>query len=320
MIRAPGELLSRDPGNPILTTADLAYPANSVFNPAAVRARDETLLLLRVEDQRGVSHFTLARSADGVRCWDIAAEPTLLPAPETFPEERFGIEDARITYLEELATYAVAYTAYSDVGPLVSLALTDDFRSFDRLGPALPPENKDAALFPTRFDGRWAMLHRPVTGNREHGAHIWIAFSPDLRHWSDHRVLLRARDGGAWDARKIGLSAPPLLTDEGWLILYHGTGGGPRPVYRLGLALLDRDDPTRVLRRADEWIFGPHTPYEREGDVENVVFPCGWTRDGDDLRIYYGAADTCVALAHGSVSELLGWLRSPERPMVAGAS
>jgi predicted GH43/DUF377 family glycosyl hydrolase len=311
MIRAPGELFSRDVRNPILTALDLPYPVNSVFNPAAVQFGDETLLLLRVEDRRGISHLTIARSHDGVSDWKVEREPVFAPDPN-FPEENYGVEDARVTFLDELGVYVMTYTAYSDVGPLVSMATTRDFQTFERLGPVLPPENKDAAVFPVRFNGRWMMIHRPVTGDREHGAHVWLAASPDLVHWSDHRILLRARHGAGWDAHKIGLSPPPLLTDEGWLVLFHGSGGGTRPMYRLGLALLDRDDPSRVIRRGSEWIFGPHTTYECEGDVQNVVFPCGWIRDGDHLRIYYGAADTSVGVAHASLTELLGWLLSAE--------
>jgi len=155
------------------------------------------------------------------------------------------------------------------------------------------------------------MLHRPVATAASAGAHIWVSFSPDLKHWGDHHVLIPSRLGGWWDARKIGLSAPPLETPDGWLILYHGvrrTAGGC--LYRLGLALLDRDDPRRVLRRSDEWVFGPTEPYELNGDVPGVVFPCGWIRDGDEIRLYYGAADSCVGLATAKLSELLEFVKT----------
>lgn len=297
--------------NPILTPKDWPYPANAVFNAGAARVGDEIVLLVRVEDRRGISHLTVARSRDGRANWQIDPSPTLMPAPETHPEEIWGIEDPRIVWLPELEQWAVTYTAYSSGGPLVSLALTRDFRSFHRLGPVMPPEDKDAALFPVRFQGRWAMLHRPVPSFPTVGAHIWISFSPDLKHWGDHRILLPARHGAWWDANKIGLSPPPLRTKEGWLILYHGvrrTASGS--IYRLGLALLDLDDPRRVLRRSDEWIFGPEAPYEKEGDVDDVVFPCGWVLNGEDeLLLYYGGADKCVALAIGSLSSILTYLQ-----------
>ena len=172
------------------------------------------------------------------------------------PEEIWGCEDPRLTWLPERDEWAIAYTAYSRRGPLVSLAMTPDFRTVRRLGPVMPPEDKDAALFPRRFDGRWAMIHRPSP--LRGGAHMWISYSPDLRHWGDHRLLLEARDGAWWDAGKIGLGPPPLETPEGWLVLYHGvhaTADGP--IYRVGLALLDLDDPGTILHRTDEWVFGP---------------------------------------------------------------
>lgn len=301
------ELFTRHPANPIVTTADLPYAANSVFNPGATIRDGETILLMRVEDRRGLSHLTVARSADGVTGWRIDAASTFVGKPDEHPEEIWGIEDPRVTFLEEEQRWIVAYTAYSTAGPLVSLATTDDFETFERIGAVLPPENKDAALFPVRFDGRWVLIHRPVTG--AFGAHMWISFSPDLRHWGDHRILLKAREGGWWDARKIGLSPPPLKTDRGWLIMYHGvrtTASGS--IYRLGLALHDLENPSRLLKRSSEWVFAPRESYERFGDVGDVVFPCGWTLVEDEIRVYYGAADTSIALATGRLSELLAWL------------
>ena len=218
---------------------------------------------------------------------------------------------SRLTRIEELDLWAVLYTSYSRGGPLVSLATTRDFRTFERKGVVMPPEDKDAALFPVRFRGRWAMLHRPVTAFAGVGAHIWISFSPDMKHWGDHQILIPARQGGWWDANKIGLSPPPLATERGWLILYHGvrqTAGGC--IYRLGLALLDLEEPTRVTARADEWVFAPEEPYEVTGDVDKIVFPCGWVVEGDAVRLYYGGADKCIALATASVRELLDWLEA----------
>ena len=307
-------LFVRSDANPILTAADVPYPANSTFNPGAARVGDETLLLVRVEDLRGISQLHVARSADGVSGWRFDPEPLLRSDVDRDPEETWGCEDPRLTWLPEREEWAITYTAYSRRGPLVSLAVSRDFTSVKRLGPALPPENKDAALFPRRFDGRWAMIHRPSP--LRGGAHMWISFSPDLRHWGDHRLLLEARDGAWWDAGKIGLGPPPLETPEGWLILYHGvhsTSDGP--IYRAGLALLDLDDPRRVVGRTDEWVFGPVATYEVTGDVGRVVFPCGWVVDeaDDRLRLYYGAADSVVATATARLSEVLGRLRPAHR-------
>ena len=302
-------LFHRHPQNPILSAADWPYPAHTVFNPGATRLRDgTTLLLCRVEDRRGHSHLCAARSQNGVDTWEIDAVPTLLASPDTHPEELWGIEDPRITFVEELGKYAVAYTAYSRGGPGVALALTEDFRHFERYGLVMQPDDKDAALLPRRINGRFALLHRPVT---DLGAHIWISFSPDLRNWGGHKLVLPARLGAWWDAHRVGLSPPLIETERGWLMLYHGvkrTGAGC--LYRVGAALLDLETAEHCLLRGAFWIFGPETAYEREGDVGYVTFPCGTTvgDDGDSLNLYYGAADTSVALATGSITQLLDWL------------
>jgi predicted GH43/DUF377 family glycosyl hydrolase len=300
------ELFQRCEHNPILTAADWTYPVNSVFNPGATLLRDgTTLLLCRVEDRRGHSHLCVARSANGVDNWQIETRPTMLPEPERFPEELWGIEDPRITYVPELKKYAVVYTSYSRDGPGVSLALTENFRDFERYGVIMPPEDKDAALLPHRIGGEWALIHRPVSVPR---AHMWISYSADLRHWGGHKLMLEARRGAWWDANKIGLSPPPILTAKGWLVIYHGvrhTAAGA--IYRLGLALFDLQAPERCLKRGDGWVFGPQQDYEQRGDVDNVVFPCGTTvaPDGDTLRVYYGAADTSIAMATGSICAML---------------
>ena len=307
MGNAHADLFRRHPENPILTVDDWPYPANSVFNAGATLFDGQTLLLVRVEDRRGMSHLTAARSGDGVTGWRIDPAPSFLPDPARYPEEMWGVEDPRITYVKETGEYLIAYTAYSEAGPLVSLARTTDFARFERLGPILPPDDKDAAVFPVRFDDKWTLLHRPASAHAGVPAHIWLAHSPDLRHWGEFRILLRARRGGWWDANKIGLSPPPLETPEGWLVLYHGvrlTAGGC--IYRLGLALLERNNPAHVLRRSDEWVFSPKEEYERAGDVDDVVFPCGWILEPDNtVKMYYGAADTCIGLAEARLGDLI---------------
>jgi len=302
-------LLTRYPDNPILSGHDWPYAVNSVFNAGAVLLPDgDTLLLCRVEDRSGLSHLCAARSQNGFNGWRIDAQPTLMPSPQEYPEEIWGIEDPRITYVPELEQYAVAYTSFARGGPGVSLALTKDFRSFKRFGVIMPPEDKDAALLPRRINGYWTLIHRPMTTL---GAHMWISYSPDMQHWGSHKVILAARRGGWWDANKIGLCSPPIETPKGWLMIYHGvrvTASGS--IYRLGLALFDLEHPEICLQRGDSWIFGPDAPYERVGDVHDVVFPCGQTigADGDTINLYYGAADSSVALATGSVRCLLTWL------------
>lgn len=306
----PLQLLQRHKLNPILTAASWLYQVNSVFNPGATLLADgTTLLLCRVEDRRGLSHLCVARSANGVDGWQIDSPPTLMADPERFPEEYWGIEDPRITYIPELEKYAIAYTAYTRDGPGVALMLTKDFHQFERYGVIMQPEDKDAALLPRRMNGRWALIHRPVSAT---AAHIWISYSTDLREWGSHKMILKARLGGWWDANKIGLSPPLIETSQGWLMIYHGVKqNAAGAIYRLGLALFDLNNPERCLKRSDEWFFGPEEPYELHGDVDKVVFPCGYTiaADGDTLRIYYGAADSSIALATGSVQAMLAWLK-----------
>jgi predicted GH43/DUF377 family glycosyl hydrolase len=304
-------LFTRHSSNPILSRVDWPYPVNSVFNAAAVKLADgDTLLLCRVEDRRGMSHLCAARSVNGVDGWRIDAQPTLAANPREYPEELWGIEDPRITFVPELEQYVVAYTSFARGGPGVSPALTKDFKSFVRYGVIMQPEDKDAALLPRRIGGRWALIHRPLTAL---GTHMWISYSPDLKYWGGHKVMLEARRGGWWDANRIGLCSPPIETADGWLVIYHGvrqTASGS--IYRLGLALFDLESPDVCLKRGESWVFGPEASYERVGDVNDVVFPCGQTigADGDTINLYYGAADSSIALAKGSIRHLLSWLDS----------
>jgi predicted GH43/DUF377 family glycosyl hydrolase len=252
----PRQLFTRYSANPILTPEDWPYTVNGVFNPGAAIGPDgETVLLVRVEDRSGISHLTVARSEDGFTDWKIDPRPTLAPRTSQY-EEAWGIEDPRITEIGE--DQMIAYTAVSPGGPLVSLASTQDFHSFQMRSIVSPPEDKDAALFPEMFDGRYALIHRPVSPYPHGEAHMWISFSPDLRHWGDHKILIESRRTGHWDREKVGLGPPPLRTAKGWLLLFHGvkaTAAGL--LYRAGLALLDLSDPTVVLARTDEWVFGP---------------------------------------------------------------
>jgi predicted GH43/DUF377 family glycosyl hydrolase len=302
-------LFARHPANPILTKDHWPYPVNTIFNAGATLLEDgTTLLLCRVEDRRGHSHLCAARSPNGVNGWQMDPQPTLMPEPDKYPEELWGIEDPRITYVPELERYVVAYTSYSKGGPGVSLALTKDFHEFERYGLVMSPDDKDAALLPRKIGGLWALVHRPMTPL---GTHMWISYSPDLRYWGNHKLMLEARRGAWWDANKIGLSPPPIETSRGWLVIYHGVRQTPAGcLYRIGVALFELENPEKCLLRGDSWIFGPEAEYERVGDVDDVVFPCGYTLgpDGDTINLYYGAADSSVALAHGSIDALLRWL------------
>ena len=301
------ELFRRHPGNPILSAEDWPYPANSVFNPGAATDDAETVLLARVEDLRGISHLTVARSANGVDGWVIDAEPLL--APELGVEsEQWGFEDPRVVWVGELERWVITCTAYGPAGPAVYLATTADFTSVERQGIVRQAEDKNAALLPYRIDGRWILLHRPKTEFGGARGEILLSRSPDLTSWSAPEQVLQPRAGAWWDSLRIGLGPPPLRTEHGWLLIYHGvkdTVAGE--VYRVGLALLDLDEPTRVLRRLPTWVLAPLALYERTGDVPNVIFPCGLVHDvaRGEIRLYYGAADSSICLAIARLDELL---------------
>ncbi len=301
-------LFKRYQRNPVLTTEDWPYAVNAVFNPGAVRMNAQTLLLVRAEDMRGFSHLTVARSADGFTGWQIDPAPTF-EANQESREEKWGVEDPRIVWLEEQKQFAITYISFSEGGPVVSLAITKNFRTFARLGALLPPEDKDACLFPRRFKGRFALIHRPIVRGE---AHMWISFSPDLKHWGDHRTLIMTRSA-YWDCHRVGLGCQPVETDQGWLIVYHGvrsTSAGA--IYRVGLALLDLEEPWKVLRRSDEWVLGPRETYERVGDVGDVVFPTGAVvrKETKQLNLYYGAADCTIAIATANLSDVMDYVLS----------
>ena len=303
-----GELFERHDLNPILTAADWPYPVNAVFNPAAAFVDGETVVLARVEDLRGISHLAVARSANGIDGWTIAPEPLLAPA-DGVESEQWGFEDPRVVWLPELECWSITCTAYGPPGPAVYLATTTDFRSVSRYGVIRRAEDKNAALLPERIGGKWILFHRPSEGAvAGSGGEIVLSRSADLVSWSTSEPVLAPRAGAWWDSRRIGIGPPPLRTDRGWLIVYHGvkdTVAGA--LYRVGVALADLDEPTRVTHRLPGWIFGPDADYERSGDVPNAVFPCGLVHDEatGELRMYYGAADTTVALATAHLDDVL---------------
>ena len=264
-----------------------------------------------VEYLSTLSHLRLARSTDGV---DFAVDdaPFLFPA---VPGERFGVEDARITRLPDGPggdRYWVNYTAVSGDGWCTALASTADFVTVERHGVIFHPSNKDASLFPAKCDGLWRALSRP--NNDGFGkASVWAASSPDLLHWGDHRCVLRPREGVRYEGTKIGGGPPCVLTAAGWVQIYHGKGADG--AYALFTALLDRDDPTRVLARGTTPVLEPEADYEREGFFPNVVFANGLTHedpgpggvlpDGAAVRVYYGACDGVTCLAEATAGELV---------------
>jgi predicted GH43/DUF377 family glycosyl hydrolase len=309
-------LFTRYDGNPILVAERWPYLANAVMNAGATTVNGATVLVCRVEDHRGFSHITTATSDDGFSNWVVSDTP-LISSDDALTEELWGVEDPRVTRLDELDAWLISYTAFGPAGPGVSLAKTTDFRSVERLGMAMPPENKNASFLPRRVNGQWVMFHRPISAMAG-GGDIWLSRSADLASWSAPESVLSRRPGGWWDSARIGMGPPPIETPDGWLVVYHGvrrTVAGE--LYRAGLALLDLDQPSRVLRRGAEWVLGPRAEYEVTGDVPGVVFPCGLVHDAasGQLRLYYGAADTCIGLATAQLADVLDFLKdSPPGP------
>jgi len=295
------DVFHRWEGNPILGAEDVPYRCNTVFNGTVAKVGSEYLLLLRIEGQQGYSFFGLARSPDGFH-FEVEEHPVLFPAREGefCIYESMGIEDPRATFIED--SYLVAYTAYSGYGTRIAIARTQDFRRFERLALSSGPGNKDGVLFPERIDGKYVRLDRPI--GLDVGS-IWISYSQDLHSWGHSRVLLTPRPG-YWDSYRVGASIPPIRTARGWLEIYHGTQmTASGPIYRAGAALLDLDDPSRVIARCSVPLLSPREDYERIGDVGNVVFPCGAIVEDGEIRMYYGAADTYLCVATASLDDVI---------------
>lgn len=243
-----------------------------------------------------ISHFRVARSTDGRR-FTIEDKPAMAPARR---EEEYGIEDARITRLGD--DFYINYSAISRYGISTGLAVTRDFKTFERRGIIFPPDNRDVTIFPEKINGRYVCYHRPIASFFGR-ADMWMATSPDLIRWGDHRFVLGPRHG-EWDALRIGGGAVPFRTEKGWLEIYHAADATQR--YCLGAFLADLDDPGRVLGAGTSPILAPDAPYEREGFFGNVVFTCGCIVEPDRrVIVYYGAADECIAAAETSIDELL---------------
>jgi len=301
-------VFERCPQNPIISPLDLPFPAAAVLNPGAAEQGDEVVLLLRVEDHSGHSSIHVARSKNGVSDWKIETRPILNYGEPDWRYEQWGCEDPRVTYLPAERRWYITYTAYSCAGAAVALARTEDFVKAKRISLLFSPNNKDAVLFPKRFGGRWGVLHRPDAGGIEH---IWSAYSPDLVHWGEPHCVLPELGGAAWDGVKVGAGPPPVLTDEGWLLIYHGVKGyGGHLIYRAGVALLEKDRPHKAIARSRNWIFQAEAPYELSGLTPNVVFPTGLLVRGDELWMYYGAADSCTCLATAKLDEILALLET----------
>lgn len=247
------------------------------------------------------SHLRVVHSKDG-RTIDSINGARFDPVT---PHEEFGVEDPRITKIHE--TYYITYVAVSRHGVSTALASTKDFKTFQRHGIIFHPENKDVLLFPEKIGGLYYALHRPNPASPFTKPEMWIATSPDLKHWGDHESFLGGVD--AWDIGRIGGGTPPIRTARGWLEIYHGNNKREEDAgigtYSAGALLMDLENPRYIIGRLPQ-MFAPETEYEREGFVPNVVFPTGIVPQDDRLLVYYGAADTFAGLVEFSFKELLG--------------
>lgn len=261
---------------------------------------------VKLKDTRGIvykdkdylstlSHIRIARSKDGIN-FTVEDNPFIYPVDAS---EKYGCEDARITEIG--GKYYINFTVVSEDSWSTKLAFTNNFKELQRLGIIFHPENKDVAIFPEKVNGKYVALHRP--NNSGFGKpSIWYSESPDLLHWGNHRCIARPRDM-KWESMKIGGGAPPIKTEEGWLVIYHGKGDNS--VYSLFSLLLDLDEPYKIKKRADKPLLVPTEPFETDGFFGNVVFSNGMIEKNGQVYIYYGASDESVGLALTTVDYLL---------------
>ena len=290
--------LERVGSRPILEPRkDVPWEKSAVLNAAAIHDGGRFHLLYRAVAHNpgdpNRSSIGYAVSDDGVH-FERLDQPVLVS--NVVPEEAQGVEDPRVTKLGD--TFFMVYTAYDGKRTQIALATSADLIHWERHGVVLSDahfgNNKDAALFPEKIGGRYCMMHRPEPD-------IFVAFSDDLHHWTDHaKIMGPAFD---WEATKIGAGGVPIKTEKGWLIVYHSVDR--RMWYRLGIALLDLEDPTKVIARQPEWILQPEADWELVGDVNHVVFTCGLVLLGRELWVYYGSADTVIGLAKGNIDDFL---------------
>ncbi len=291
--------------NPIIVPEQVPR-ANSIFNSAAIRHGDGYIGVFRVDeiDRRATLH--VGRSEDGIT-WDI--EPDRLKMQCSDPElatHGYGY-DPRVTPVEGV-NYLTWCNSYH--GPTIGLARTDDFRTFTQMENCFPPYNRNGVLFPRKVGGKFAMLHRPSDRGHTPFGDIFYCESPDLVHWGRQRHVFGP--AGGWQSTKVGAGPSPIETDHGWLLIYHGVLNSCNGfVYSVGAALLDLEEPWKVLHRTRDYLMAPTTDYERVGDVPNVCFPCAAIIDDETRRmtLYYGCADTCVGVAYADLDEIIAFTK-----------
>jgi len=291
-------LITRFPGNPILTKEDVPYPVATVHNAAVVKHIHEYIMIFRSHRLNGRSVLGLARSSDGYK-FEVAPKPLMTPSDEY---DEYGVEDPRITYID--GDYLITYNAYSQYGVRVGLARTKNFSQIEKVAYITQPDLRNVVIFPEKIGKYFVRLDRPHTELTRWS--IWISYSKDLIHWGQSKIVLRPQVYH-WDAMKLAPGAPPIKTEKGWLNIYHGvfkTMAGA--VYRLGAALHDLKDPAKIIGVGDRWILEPEDPWERVGYVPNVVFSCAAVPEEDGtVKIYWGGADTVMCIGMANIHELV---------------
>ncbi|MCK4345157.1 MAG: glycoside hydrolase family 130 protein [Bacteroidales bacterium] len=296
-------LIKRYDKNPILTKDDVPYPVATVHNAGITKFRDRYMMIFRSHQLSGRSILGLAESKDGYH-FKVHEKPFMTPATEgIFKEyEEYGVEDPRIIFLE--GEYLITYSAYSRHGVRIGLAKTRDFKTVERFSLITEADYRNVVIFPEKFRGLYARLDRPHSEISPWS--IWISYSPDLKYWGESRLIMKPVQYH-WDEMKIGPGAPPIKTSRGWLNIYHGvfpTMDGS--VYRLGVALHDLADPSKIISVGNEWILQPEEVYEITGYVHNVVFTCGAVPEEDGtVKIYWGGADKVMCVGTANLDDLV---------------
>jgi predicted GH43/DUF377 family glycosyl hydrolase len=285
---------------PVINIDGVAEHVEVLLNDPDLIATDARVINYKGLDYlTTISHLRLLSSIDGVHFEESPSYPPLFGEGTL---ERFGIEDCRVAKIAE--DYYLSYTAVSESGVGVGVRHTQDWQNFKAIGMVLPPHNKDCAIFEEKINGKYYALHRPSSVELG-GNYIWLAESPDLVHWGNHKCIVKTR-GEMWDSARVGAGAAPIKTDQGWLSVYHGANDIHQ--YCLGAFLMDLHDPSRVIGRTGEPIMIPIANYELSGFFGHVVFTNGHVIAGDKLTIYYGAADEFVCAANFSIQEILSAL------------
>jgi beta-1,4-mannooligosaccharide/beta-1,4-mannosyl-N-acetylglucosamine phosphorylase len=299
------DVLWRSTKNPIITRA--AVPnANSIFNSAVVPFKDGFAGVFRCDNTARVMQIHAGKSIDGIH-WDI--EPNRIQfkcVDDEIAKFDYGY-DPRVCWLED-RFYVTWCNGYH--GPTIGVGYTYDFQTFHQLENAFLPYNRNGVLFPRKIQGKYAMYSRPSdTGHTAFGD-IFYSESPDMIHWGHHRHVMSPV--GGWQSTKVGAGPTPIETTEGWLMFYHGVLTSCNGyVYSFGVALLDLEQPWKVIHRSRPYLLNPREYYECVGDVPDVTFPCAALFDPPTgrLAIYYGGADTVTCLAYAKIDEVFEFLK-----------